>query len=272
MSASLATPPSSTVRHPLAYIRDSLLMLERDEHHLPRWAARHSCLAGVSSTGELINLTHRSLRNAAAPAGPGGIDLADQIFRVVVGEHLEGDPQATMTCLLMIYPLLASCVRHLEDDLAGDLVAAALAALPRVPGSSHAFALMKRAVHTELRTRTTRRPVLERSTAPYGLIDTIAVVDAAPLGAERQREDQQAREEVWQLLRDARSAGLITTNDAALMIEVHGLDPRYSEYGYHAVAARRGMSEAALRQRSSRAMRRIRAGVQDGTLAPAGQH
>lgn len=265
MSATLTAPTPTGVRHPLAYIRENLLALERDESHLVRWATRHPCLQGVESTGELVRRTHQSLRGSS-PVDL-GIEDSERILRAVVAEHLAGDPHATMTCLLLLYPLLASCVHHLEDDLASDLVAATLAALPRVPEAPRAFMLIKRAVHTELRTRTTRRPLLERTTSPYGLTDIITDAETAPLGAERQREDDRARGEVWELLLDARSAGIITADEAQLLIEVHGLDPQHTQHGYAAVSARRHLSESAVRQRCSRAMRRMRQGIQRGDLA-----
>lgn len=130
MSATITAPLLSTARHPLAYIRESLTALERDTSHLQAWATRHPCLTGVHSTGELIEITHQGMRGQGANPSA-DLSRADTIFRAVIREHLAGDAQATMTCLLMLYPMLAHYVSAAEEDLACDLVAAALAALPK---------------------------------------------------------------------------------------------------------------------------------------------
>lgn len=261
MSATLIATPPINLRHPLAYIRASLDLLEQDERHLARWAIQHPCLAQVSTTRELIQLTHQALGHGSDLAC---VESADRAFRAVVQEHLTGDSQATMTCLLMLYPLLASSTRVHEADLTGDLVASAIAALPGVASAHYAFAYMKRKVATELRSRTSRRPIQERETIPVGLSDAIG--DLQPLGSERQREEQRTRGEAWELLLDARTAGLITAEEARLLIEVHGLDPQFDEEGHNAVAARWGLSPATVRQRTSRVMRRLRQAIEDGSL------
>lgn len=252
---------SATLAHPLSYIRQHAAPHDVDLERIAHWARRHPVLAGHETTAALVASAHQALR---AGGNPESTRRADDILRALIYEHLAGDEEATFACLLVLYPMLAAHVGHAEDDLASELVTAVIQAFPTALNSPAAFLHLKHAALEARRCATSRRRMTDRCTAPAGSANEVCDY-AAPLGMDRQDRLERTRHALWDLLLDAHRAGTISLDDAHLLIEVYGLDPELPE-GTAAAAERRRVTHAALRQRISRTTRRLRAGLESGTL------
>lgn len=253
---------SAILTHPLTYIRDHAAPHSLDVERVAQWSSRHEILTGHDTTADLVATAHQAL---GAGSTPESVRRADAILRALIQEHLDGDTEATLACLLVLYPMLASQVGRAEEDLATELVAAVIKALPSaLTSAGGAFIHLRHVTLEARRCATSRRRAADRSTTPAGSASQVCDY-ALPMGAERRVAIEHTRTAMWDLLLDARRAGTISLDDARLLLEVYGLDPELTE-GIAAAAERRGVTNAALRQRLSRTTRRLRAGLDSGML------
>ena len=241
-----------------------LLALGDLDARLQHWASTSPALAGAEHIDDLVR------RAQGSDPDPGR--SSDAVYTALGRLHLQGDQAATSAIIAGMWPTLADCLRrriNTEDDLAHDLIAALIDAIPRTIGRRHMASQLRWAVRAELRRRTTRRPVIERRTQPSEEATEAATLD--DLGATAVGCSQPAEHHgIWQLLLDARHHDVLSAGEAELLIDFYGLgleDPSAKPPTASDLALRYDASPAALRQRASRAIGKIRRAVSTGTLS-----
>lgn len=246
----------------LGALQTHLATLERSQSHLERWS-HHESLAGATTTEQIIG------RVQGRPLQDDPIDtIGDRALRALILEHTRGDQAATIVCVLAFVPLLRACTDLNEEDLLADLVAALIASLDGAGTTPHPARTIMWAVRGERRRLTSRAPKTERATtlalgeaiwsAQLGM-DSTTLTGTQRLYADRDLDD------VWGLLLDARRAAVITLEEAHLLAQSYGLNDDSPKHSAD-LATDLGISAATLRQRTSRAVRKLRTAVADGHL------
>lgn len=236
-------------------------------HLLAKWARHHQALQ-ASSIEEVIHRAQGHPRaDDTCPAS------SDEVYNALIAEHLAGDRTATSTLIAAMWPALIACLRRYpshDDDLAQSLILALIEALPQTHGTTFIASQLRWAIRAQLRRCTTRRPRVEQLTRPIPFDRLTTIQHTSPRSDHGDHGDHGDHHGVWKLLLDARAAGVITAHEADLLVHLYGLDgtdPEVPAPTSTEAAATYGISPAALRQRASRAAAKVRAAVNEGTIA-----
>ncbi|MCP2265179.1 sigma factor [Promicromonospora thailandica] len=281
MPARMPAPASGTLMRELDHDWADLVRTRSFATEIERLVARFPQLAGLRS-GDTVRL---------APAD------ADEVLYALIVEHARGSFAAGRAVLQCMLPAVRAIVRrsrrHYPDvqDLEQEAAAAMWDAIThydlerssrvamRLQGHTLTRVVGDRAPHAqggrvsrgprvaEIPTDTTTLTVLEQPTPPEPRPDAVYSLASFSLGTTGEVLDVIA----WGL-----DQGALTPEESALLARLYAPDPDLPEYAelgsgrgnyQRRVAQELGLSHAALRQRASRAVRRLAEAVQSGGLS-----
>jgi DNA-directed RNA polymerase specialized sigma24 family protein len=212
------------------------------------WSRRHDCLAGLASLEEVVT--------GCRADGDVDVVLADRRLAAVVAEALAGDEIAHRLVVQRVTPPLVRraarrAARHRMPfaEVVNDLLAAAWLIVGSYPLARRPTKVAVNILMDTERSVFGREPATLRNTVPLPPDELARHTDRASgtYGA----PPEHVLDELSHVLREAVRAGL-ATDDAKLLAELFLLGIPASE-----IAARDGVSPRWIRQRRSRAVRRI---------------